>query len=60
MFRGFALNLEVSGKRKGERPKKTSKKQVEEESEKIGIKKDDVQNRDKLRNKVRAIALGMG
>ena len=31
-----ALNLEVSGKRKQGRPKKTWKKQVEEETEKIG------------------------
>ena len=31
-----ALNLEVSGKRKRGRPKKTWKKQVEEETEKIG------------------------
>ena len=34
-----ALNLEVSGKRKRGRPKKTWKKQVEEETEKIGLKK---------------------
>ena len=35
-----ALNLEVSGKRKRGRPKKTWKR-VEEESEKIGLKKED-------------------
>ena len=35
-----ALNLEVSGKRKRGRPKKTWKKQVEEETEKIGLKED--------------------
>ena len=34
-----ALNLEVSGKRKRGRPKKIWKKQVEEETEKIGLKK---------------------
>ena len=34
-----ALNLEVSGKRKRGRPRKTWKKQVEEETEKIGLKK---------------------
>ena len=34
-----ALNLEVSGKRKPGRPKKTWKKQVEE-TEKIGLKED--------------------
>ena len=33
-----ALNLEVTGKRKRERPKKTRKKQVEEETEKIDLK----------------------
>ena len=37
-----ALNLEVSGKRKRGRPKKTWKKQVEEETEKIGLKKEGV------------------
>ena len=36
-----ALDLEVSGKRKRGRPKKTWKKQVEEETEKIGLKKED-------------------
>ena len=35
-----ALNLKVSGKRKRGRPKKTWKKQVEEETEKIGLKKE--------------------
>ena len=37
---GVTLNLEVNGKRKRGRPKKTWKKQVEEETEKIGLKKD--------------------
>ena len=54
-----ALNLEVSGKRKRERPKKTWKKQVEEETEKIGLKKD-ARRRDKWRDGVRAIAEQMG
>ena len=36
-----ALDLDVSGKRKRERPKKTWKKQVEEKTEKIGLKKED-------------------
>ena len=53
-----ALNLEVSGKRKRGRPKKTWKKQVEE-TEKIGLKKDAL-GRDKWRVGVRAIAEGMG
>ena len=39
-----ALNLEVSGKRKRKRSKKTWKKQVEEETEKIGLKKEDALN----------------
>ena len=54
-----ALNLEVSGKRKRGRPRKTWKKQVEEETEKIGLKKEDALRRDKWRDRVRAIA-GMG
>ena len=56
----FALNLEVSGKRKRGRPKKTWKKQVEEETEKIGLKKEDALRRDNWRYRVRAIAEGMG
>ena len=48
------MNLEVSGKRKQERPKKTWKKQVEE----ISLKKEDALNRDKWRDEVREIALG--
>ena len=51
-----ALNLEVSGKRKRGRPKK----QVEEETEKIGLKKEDALKQDKWRDRVRAIAEGMG
>ena len=34
-----ALDSEVSGKRKRGQPKNTCKKQVEEETEKIGLKK---------------------
>ena len=56
----FALNLEVSGKRKRGRPRKTWKKQVEEETEKVGLKKEDTLRRDKWRDGVRAIAEGMG
>ena len=55
-----ALNLEVSGKRKRGRPKKTWKKQVEEETEKIGLKKENALRRDKWRDGVQAIAEGMG
>ena len=36
-----ALDLEVSSKRKRGRPKKTWRKQVEEETEKIGLKTED-------------------
>ena len=52
-----ALNLEVTGKRA--RTTKTWKKQVEEETEKIGLKKDALR-RDKWKDGVRAIAEGMG
>ena len=45
-----ALDLEVSGKRK-RRPKKTWKKQVEDETEKIGLKENAI-NRKKCRNGV--------
>ena len=55
-----AMNLEVTGKRKRGRPKKTWKKQVEEETEKIGLKKEDALRRDKWRDGVREIAEGMG
>ena len=55
-----ALNLEVSGKRKRGRPTKTWRKQVEEETEKIGLKKEDALRQDKWRDRVRAIAEGMG
>ena len=55
-----ALNLEVTGKRKRGRLKKTWKKQVEEETEKIGLKKEDTLRRDKWRKGVREIAEGMG
>ena len=50
----------MSGKRKRGRPKKTWMKQVEKETEKIGLKKEDVPRRDKWRDEVRAIANGMG
>ena len=50
-----ALNLEVSGKRKRGRPKKTWKKQVEDETQ-----KEDALRRDKWRDGVLAIAERMG
>ena len=52
------LDLEVCGKRKRGRPK-TWKKEVEEETEKIGLKEDALR-RDKWRDRVRAIAEGTG
>ena len=55
-----ALNLEVSGKRKRGRSKKTWRKQVEEETEKIGLKKEDALRQDKWRDGVQAIAERMG
>ena len=47
-----ALNLEVTGKRKQGQSKKTWKKQVEEETEKVGLKKEDALRRDKWRDGV--------
>ena len=55
-----ALDLEVSGKKKRGRPKKAWKKQVEEETEKSGLKEEDALNRAKWRDGVQAIAEGMG
>ena len=55
-----ALDLEVSGKKKGRRPKKTWKKQVEKKTGKIGLKKENALNRAKWRGGVQAIAEGMG
>ena len=55
-----ARNLEVSGKRKRGRPKKIWKKQVEEETEKIDLKKEDALNQAKWRDGVREIAEGIG
>ena len=50
-----APDLEVSGKRKRGRLKMTCKKQVEEETEKIGLKEDAL-SRDKWRDEVQEIA----
>ena len=47
-----ALDFEMNGKRKRGRPKKTWKKQVEEESEKFGLKKEDALRRDNWRDGV--------
>ena len=45
-----ALDLEVSGQRKRGRPKRTWKKQVEKETSKISLKKEDSLNRAKWRD----------
>ena len=50
----------VTGNRKRGRPKKIWKKQMEEETVKIGLKKEDALNRAKWRDGLRAIAKGMG
>lgn len=55
-----ALDLEVSGKRKQGRPKKTWKKQVEEETAKVGLKIEDALDRELWRDRVRTIAAEMG
>ena len=54
-----ALDFEMSGKRKHGRQKKTWKKQVEEETEKIGLKKQNALNRAKWIDGVRTIVEGM-
>ena len=53
----IALDPKVSGKRKRRRPQK---KQLEEKTEKIGLKKKNALNRAKWRDGVRAIAEEMG
>ena len=50
----------MKGKLKRGQPKKTWKKQLKEDTEKIGLKKEDALSRDKWRDGVRAIAEGMG
>ena len=50
---GHALELEVKGKRKQERPKKTWKTQVEKESKRVGLEKEDAMNRVRWRVGVR-------
>ena len=44
MFLRVYLDLEASGKRKRGRPMKIWKKQIKEETEKIGLKKEDAPN----------------
>ena len=54
-----ALEFEVNGPRKRGRPKKTWRKQVEEELTRVGLKREDAQNRARWREGVRAIASGV-
>ena len=51
-----ALAFEAGGLRRRGRPKKTWKKQVEDEVKKIGLRKEDALNRTKWREGVRQIA----
>ena len=51
----FFLDLEVNGKKKRRQPKKTQKKQVNEEMEKIGLMKDDALNQAMWQNKVQKL-----
>ena len=50
------LEFEVRGKRKGGRPKKTWKTQVEKESKSVGLEKNDALNRARWRVGVTEIA----
>ena len=54
-----ALDLKVSGKRKREQTKNSWKKQVQKETEKIDLKKEDALNLEKWRDGVRAISEGI-
>ena len=54
-----ALDLIVRGKKKRGRLKKTWKGQVEVETERIGLKKENALRRDRWRDRVRTIAEGV-
>ena len=54
-----ALEFEVRGKRKGGRPKKMWKTQVEKESKSVGLEKKAAMNRERCRVEVREIAAGV-
>ena len=54
-----AMMLQVNGQRKRGRPKQTWKRQVEESLKKIGLRVEEVTDRAKWREEVRAIAEGM-
>lgn len=51
-----ALQFEVKGARKLGQPKKTWKKYVQEESKKVGLRREDAPNRARWKAGVRAIA----
>ena len=51
-----ALEFQVNGARKRGRPKMTWKRQVEEETQKVGLRKEDASNRVRWREGVRAVA----
>ena len=50
----------MEGKRKRGQPKKTWKKQVEKESKRVGLEKEDAMNRAKWRVEVGEIAVRVG
>ena len=54
-----ALDFEVEGQRKKGRPKRTCKKQVEEESVKVGLRREDALCRSKWSVGVNQIAAGL-
>ena len=54
-----ALDFEVGGSRKRGRPKKTWRRQVEEESRRVGLRKEDALNRVRWREGVREIAVSV-
>ena len=55
-----ALELEVKGKRKRGRPKKTWKTQEEKESKSVGLEKEDALNRARWKVGVGEIAVRVG
>ena len=55
-----ALEFEVKGKRKRGQPRKTWKMQVEKESRKVGLKKEDALSRVRWRVGVEEIAARVG
>ena len=60
LYVALATRIKLNREIKNFSRPKTWKKQVEEETEKIGLKKEDALRRDKWRDGVRAIAEGMG